>query len=62
MKTIRPFKIIALAASLCLLAQAEEKLPEIGTFNTACELYRAKDFQGSENLFGQVAAQTDDEG
>lgn len=35
--------------------------PDIGTFNTACELYKTKDFQGSENLFGEVAAQTEDE-
>ena len=33
----------------------------IGTFNTACELYRAKDFQGSEKLFGEAAAQTEDD-
>lgn len=40
---------------------AEEKFPDIGSFNAACELYRANDFQGSEKLFGEVAAQSDDE-
>lgn len=33
----------------------------IGTFNEACEVYRSGDFQGSEKLFGEVAAQSDDE-
>jgi hypothetical protein len=46
---------------LASVAFAEETFPDIGTFNAACGLYEAKDFQGSEELFGEVAAQTEDE-
>ena len=40
---------------------AEEKVPMIGTFNEACGVYRSGDFQASEKLFGEVAAQSEDE-
>ncbi len=57
-----------LAAALFLLALPAlgKESPDavragIGKYNAGCELYRAKDFQGSEKLFGEAAAQTDDE-
>lgn len=53
----RSFAVLIL---LCGSALAEE-FPSIGNFNAACGLYRSKDFQGSEKLFADVAAQTEDE-
>ena len=59
LRSLRSFVAILLLSSV---ATAEtEKVPILGTFNTACELYRTKDFQGSEKLFGDVAAQTENE-
>ena len=46
---------------LCCTAVAEEKPAAFETYNTACELYRAQDFQGSEKMFGETAAWTEDE-
>ena len=54
------FLAIAILPLLACSVFAEEQLPDIGTFNTACELYRAKDFLGSKKLFGNVASQTKD--
>jgi tetratricopeptide (TPR) repeat protein len=56
---LRSFAVSTLL--LCGTAIAQEKVPDIGMFNTACELYRTADFQGSEELFGKVATQTEDE-
>jgi hypothetical protein len=57
LRSLRSFAVSALL--ICCSAIAEE-LPGIGKYNAGCELYRAKDFQGSEKLFGE-AAQTEDE-
>lgn len=40
---------------------AEKTFPDTGTFDTAYAQYRAEDFQSSEQLFGDVAEQTDDD-
>jgi len=58
--SLRSLRSFAVSILLCSSAVAEEFLG-IGTFNAACELYRAKDFQGSEKMFGLVAAQTEDD-
>jgi tetratricopeptide (TPR) repeat protein len=44
------------------LEETVQEFPDIGNYNRACVLYRQKDFQGSEKLFGEVAAQTEDKG
>ena len=54
-------RALSAALLLCGSALAEEKFPSIGKYNEGCELYRAKDFQGSEKMFGEAAAQTKDE-
>jgi len=58
--SLRSLRSFAVSILLCSSAVAEE-FPGIGTFNAACELYRAKDFLGSEKMFGSVAAQTEDD-
>ncbi len=65
---MKPIQTLCVAAPLLLAAlptfgqaSPDAVLPDIGTYNTACELYRSKDFQGSEKLFGSVAAQSEDE-
>ncbi len=42
-------------------ADAEEKFPDIGNYNQGHAFYRDGDFQGSEKLFGEAAAQTSNE-
>jgi len=42
------------------LEETVQTFPNIGNYNRACVLYRQKDFQGSEKLFGEVAVQTED--
>ena len=59
LRSLRSFAVSTLF--ICCSAVAEEKVPDIGTFNAGCELYRAKDFQGSEKLFGDVAEQADND-
>jgi len=46
---------------ICVSIAAAKENPMAQPFNKGCELYRAKDFQGSEKLFGEAATQTDDE-
>ena len=42
-------------------ASAEEKFPAIGTYNQGVAHYRTNNFQASEKLFAEAAAQTSDE-
>ena len=53
--------ILTVALLLSGSAFAEEKFSDTGTFNLAVATYRQKDFQSSEQLFGDVAEQTDNE-
>ena len=67
MSTIRNIPIHLRFLTLVLLlpslgnASSEAVTSDIETYNEGCELYRAKDFQGAENLFAEAVAQTDSE-
>jgi Ca-activated chloride channel family protein len=56
---LRP-KLVVLFLFFWLPNAEANEFPNIGTFNEGCELYRAKDFQGSEEIFADVAALAED--
>ncbi len=59
---LRNPKIALLLLLFCIPnADAEEKFPAIEKYNQGHALYREGNFQGSEKLFGEAAAQTTDE-
>jgi len=59
---LRSFHFFAVLLLLPSLSTgAEEKFPNIKTYNRGCALYRANDFQGAEKLFAEAAVQTEDE-
>ena len=59
--SLRSFLAILLSFFYFSSANAEEKFPDIGKYNQGHALYREGDFQGSEKLFGESAALTQNE-
>ncbi len=59
--SLRSFLAILLSFFYFSSANAEEKFPDIGKYNQGHALYRDGDFQGSEKLFGEAAALTQNE-
>jgi len=61
-RSLRSIRSFAVSLTfICVSIAAAKENPMAQPFNEGCELYRAKDFQGSEKLFGEAATQTDDE-